>query len=123
MTKTFATAMMLAVLAGAVSSADARCRHPPVGWKFGQTVSSLWSTDEEAVCISRNLYPDQIEKIQIVSKPQHGTAGAAGADSVAYKPNWGYRGSDAFSYIVVSNGNARKGAGRVARVNVFVDVR
>lgn len=89
MTKTFAAAALLALLVGSISNAEARCRHPPVGWKFGQTVSSLWSTDEEAVCISRNLYPDQIEKIQIVSKPQHGTAGAAGGDSVAYKPNWG----------------------------------
>ena len=123
MTKAFVTAALLALLVGPVSSAEARCRHPPVAWKFGQTVSSLWSTDEEAVCISRNLYPDQIEKIQIVSKPQHGTAGAAGGDSVAYKPNWGYRGSDAFTYIVISNGNTEKGAGRVARVNVFVEVR
>jgi hypothetical protein len=123
MTKTFAAATLPALLVGSISNAEAGCRHPPIGWKFGRTVSSPWSTDEEAVCTSRNLYPDQIEKIEIVAKPRHGTAGAAGGDSVAYKPNWGYRGSDAFTYIVISNGNAGKGSSRVARVNIFVDVR
>ncbi len=118
-----ATVTLLAVAGGLTSKAEAGCRHPPVGWKFGQTVSTLWSTDEEAVCVSRNLHPDQIGKIEIVSKPKHGTAGAAGGDSVAYKPNWGYRGSDTFSYAVISNDNFHKGAGQVARVNVFVEVR
>ena len=120
---TFATATLLALAIGPVSSAEGGCRHPAVGWKFGQTVSALWSTDEEAVCVSRNLHPDQIGKIEIVSKPKHGTAGAAGGDSVAYKPNWGYRGSDTFSYAIISNDNFHKGAGQVARVNVFVEVR
>jgi|SRR5581483_4389329 len=118
-----ATAALLVFASSLFSSAQAGCRHPPVGWKFGQTVSTLWSTDEEAVCVSRNLHPDQIGKIEIVSKPKHGTAGAAGGDSVAYKPNWGYRGSDTFSYAVISNSNFHKGAGQVARVNVFVEVR
>jgi hypothetical protein len=120
---TSAIAALFVLLIGSISTAQAGCRHPPIGWKFGKTVSTLWTTDEEAVCTSRNLYPDKIEKIEIVSKARHGTAGAAGIDSVAYKPNWGYRGSDAFTYAVISNGNAKKGAGRVARVNVFVEVR
>jgi len=113
----------LSVLLAPMSAAQAKCRHEPSHWKFGKTVSVLWSTDEEAVCTSRNIHPEKIEKIEIVSKPKHGTAGAAGADSVAYKPNWGYRGSDAFTYAVISNGNAKKGAGLIARVNVFVEVR
>jgi Bacterial Ig domain len=121
--KTIAVVSLIGSLVGSIACAEARCHHPPIHWTFGKTVSTLWSTDEESVCTSRSLYPDSIEKIQIVSKPKHGTAGAAGSDSVAYKPNWGYRGSDAFTYIVISSSNAKKGAGRVARVNVFVDVR
>jgi len=121
--KAIAIVSLIGSLAASIAGAEARCRHPPTQWRFGQTVSTLWSTDEESVCTSRNLYPDHIEKIQIVSKPKHGTAGAAGSDSVAYKPNWGYRGSDTFAYIVISSSNAKSGAGRVARVNVFVEVR
>jgi hypothetical protein len=106
-----------------MSGAQAKCRHEPSHWKFGKTVSVLWSTDEEAVCTARNIHPEKIEKIEIASKPKHGTAGVADTESVAYKPNWGYRGSDMFTYIIFSNANAKNGAGRVARVNVFVDVR
>jgi hypothetical protein len=113
----------LSALFASISEAEANCRHPPTHWGFGKTVSTLWTTDEEAVCTSRNIHPENIEKIEIVSKPKHGNAGAAGTDSVAYKPNWGYRGSDTFAYAVISNGNAKKGAGQVARVNVFVEVR
>ena len=65
MTKTLAATALLVLLLGPLSNAEARCRHTPVGWKFGQTVSTLWSTDEEAVCVSRNLHPEQIEKIEI----------------------------------------------------------
>jgi len=113
----------LSALLAPISAAHANCRHPPTGWRFGQTVSTLWTTDGEAVCIARNIHPENIEKIQIVSKPRHGTAGAADTDSVAYKPNWGYRGSDTFTYVVISNGNAKNGAGQIARVNVFIEVR
>ena len=113
----------LSALFAPISEAEANCRHPPTHWGFGKTVSTLWTTDEEAVCTSRNIHPENIEKIEIVSKPKHGNAGAAGTDSVAYKPNWGYRGADTFAYAVISNANAKKGAGQVARVNVFVEVR
>jgi hypothetical protein len=121
--RTIAAVSVLGAAVIPLSAANANCRHPPIHWKFEKTVSTLWSTDEEAVCISRNLYPENISKIEIASKPRHGTAGAAGTDSVAYKPNWGYRGSDAFTYIVISSANTKKGAGRIARVNVFVEVR
>jgi hypothetical protein len=121
--RTIAAAGLIGAILASLSAANANCRHPPVQWRFGKAVSTLWTTDEEAVCISRNLYPEHIAKIEIASKPRHGTAGAAGADSVAYKPNWGYRGSDAFTYIVVSSAESKKGAGRIARVNVFVEVR
>ncbi len=114
---------LLSALVAPMSAVQAKCKHEPSHWRFGKTVSVLWSTDEEAVCTSRNIYPEKIEKIEIASKPRHGSAGVAGTESVAYKPNWGYRGSDTFTYIIFSSDNAKNGADQIARVNVFVEVR
>lgn len=113
----------LSALFASFSDAEARCRHPRIGWQFGKSTTTLWSTDEDSVCTSRSLYPDTIERIEILSKARHGMAGTSGPYSVAYKPDHNYRGSDTFSYSVISNSNARKGAGQVARVTVFVEVR
>jgi hypothetical protein len=121
--KTCAIAATIAVMIASSSSAEAGCHHPNTGWKFGKSVSALWSTDEDGVCTSRSLHPENIEKIEITAKPKHGMAGSSGPDSVAYKPDHNFRGRDTFSYAVISNSNAGKGAGRIARVTVFVDVR
>ncbi len=115
----FATLALFAPLSGA----QAKCKHEPSHWRFGKTVSVLWSTDEEAVCTARNIHPEKIERIEIASKPKHGSAGVAGTESIAYKPNWGYRGRDTFTYVIRSSANAKNGAGQIARVNVFVEVR
>jgi hypothetical protein len=65
-----------------------------------------------------SYYPQNIAKIEIVSRPQHGIAGRSGPYGVAYKPNAGFHGTDAFAYDVISNSNYREGAGLVAHINV-----
>lgn len=106
----------------AISTADAACHHPPMPWHFDQSFSSTWRTDDQSVCTSTNYHPENIARIEIVSRPHHGIAGKNGPYGVAYKPEPGFHGSDAFTYVVTSSGNWRGGAGHVANVTVFVIV-
>lgn len=97
------------------------CKHEAIPWKFGKQVSTTWQTDDKSVCKTANNRPQHIEKIEIVSKPQHGIAGKDGPFAVAYKPEEGL--SDSFVYAVTSNSAYRKGAGLIARVTVLVIVQ
>jgi hypothetical protein len=106
----------------AISTANAACHHQHMPWRFDQSFSSTWRTDNRSVCTSTNYHPEYIAKIEIVSKPQHGIAGKNGPYGIAYKPEPGFHGSDAFTYAVTSSSNWRGGAGHVAHVTVFVIV-
>ena len=119
--KTFAA--VLALLLSSVSNAYAACKHDRIPWRFGQSMASMWVTDDRSVCTSTHNHPEHIAKIEIESRPQHGVAGKSGPFAVAYKPNPGFHGSDAFTYAVTSNDNYRRGAGLVARISVFVTVQ
>jgi hypothetical protein len=105
------------------NAAYAGCKHDAIPWKFGKQTFSKWQTDNTSVCKSTNNRPQHIQKIEIVSKPQHGLAGKDGPFGVAYKPEAGFHGSDSFVYEVTSNSAYRKGAGMVARVTVVVVVQ
>lgn len=104
------------------ASVLAKCTHPPIPWKFGHNITTTWHTSEGSVCVTTSNHPDHIDKIEVASKPQHGTAGKDGPYGVAYKPDSGFRGSDEFVYVVTSNSHYRKGAGRTAKVTVVVVV-
>lgn len=114
----FCAALGVTLPAGAL----AKCAHPPIPWKFGHSIATTWRTNEGSVCQSTSTRPEHISKIEITSKPRHGTAGKDGPYGVAYKPDSGFKGSDTFVYVVTSNSNYRKGAGRVAKVTVLVVV-
>jgi hypothetical protein len=100
--------------------ASASCNTHRVPWAFDQTISSTWHTTSGSVCLTVNNHPDNIDAVEIDSKPNHGTAGKSGRFGVAYRPNPGFKGSDSFSYAVTSNGNYRRGSGLVAHVMVNV---
>jgi hypothetical protein len=119
----FAVTALLAMQIGTLSEAHAACRHDRMPWRFGETMASVWVTDDKSVCTSTHSHPENIAKIEFESKPQHGIAGKSGPYAVAYRPNAGFHGSDTFTYAVTSNSNAHRGAGRVARITVFVTVQ
>jgi hypothetical protein len=100
--------------------AEARCTHPGIPWVFGSKTSSTGWITEGSVCTSTNFHPENIGSIEIVSKPRNGIAGKSGLFGVAYKPNPGFKGSDAFTYAVTSNAHYRRGAGLVAYITVYV---
>jgi hypothetical protein len=116
--KLFAIAVFIALPAIAPTSAHAACKHDRIPWRFGDSITSEWITDDKSVCTSTNTYPKNISRIEIETKPQHGTAGKAGPFAVAYKPNPGFHGSDTFMYAVFPNDGRM-----VARITVFVTVR
>jgi hypothetical protein len=107
----------------ATGGAHAACKHDGIPWQFGQSIASVWITDDKSVCTSTSNHPEHIEKIEIEMKPEHGIAGKSGPYAVAYKPVLGYHGSDKFTYAVTSNRNYRRGAGLVSRITVLVTVR
>jgi hypothetical protein len=114
--------VVVLALSAIPAMASAKCAHPPIPWKFGGSISSSWRSTDGSVCVSTSNHPNHIASIEITSKPSNGVAGKNGPFGVAYKPNPGFRGSDAFSYAVTSNAQYRKGAGMVAHVTVYVSV-
>jgi hypothetical protein len=116
--KLFKIASFIALLATMPSNAHAACKHGPIPWRFGDSITSEWKTDDKSVCTSTNFYPKNISRIEIETRPQHGSAGKAGPFAVAYKPKPGFHGSDTFMYAVFPN-NARM----PARITVFVTVQ
>jgi hypothetical protein len=104
------------------STALARCTHPPIPWKFGGNITSTWRATDDSVCTSTSKAPQNIAKIEIASKPQHGVAGKNGPFGSHTSRPPGYKGSDSFVYTVTSNSNYRKGAGWVAKITVLVIV-
>jgi hypothetical protein len=112
-----------AIIALTTTGAYAACKHDQIPWRFGQTMASVWVTDDKSVCTSKSNQPQYIEKIEIESKPKQGIAGMSGPDAVAYKPKPGFHGSDIFTYAVTSNRSYPRGAGLVARITVFVTVQ
>jgi hypothetical protein len=105
-----------------VTDAHAACKHDRIPWRYGQSIASVWVTDDRSVCTSTSNEPQYIEKIEIETRPQHGIAGKSGPYAVAYKPNRGFHGSDTFTYAVTSNQSYRRGAGLVSRITVLVTV-
>ena len=118
----FGAVLGAALVAALATDALAKCDKPPMPWKFGGNLTTTWRSTEGSVCTTTSNHPQNIEKIKIISKPQHGVAGRDGPFGVAYKPDAGYRGSDTFVYLVTSNSNFRKGAGWVAKITVLVKV-
>jgi hypothetical protein len=100
--------------------AYAKCSHPPIPWGYGRSITTAWHITDGSICVTTSSFPEHIARIDIVSKPKHGIAGKSGPLAVAYKPNPGFKGGDAFSYDVTSNSNWKRGAGWVAHVTVFV---
>jgi hypothetical protein len=111
-----------AIWIGLSRPAMAFCEHPPTKWAFGQQFSQTWITDGE-VCKSISNFPENIDEIRITEKAKHGISGKNGRYGVAYKPNPGFKGTDSFTYEVISNANYRKGPGMVATVMITVIVQ
>jgi len=110
-----------AILIGSTVLAAAKCEHPPIPWKFGKgAVNSVWTITDGSSCSSSSNRPQHIQDIEVVTKPKFGIAGRDGPNGVAYQPNPGFKGEDAFSYKVTSNADYRKGAGLTALVHVKV---
>jgi hypothetical protein len=85
-------------------------------------VSSVWRTDA-AVCTDVPNQHQYIAQIRITERPKHGLLGkAAGTFGLAYKPNPGFKGTDALSFAFVSNNAWRGGAGQVANVSITIIV-
>ena len=104
------TMIQIAILFAAIvfvwpTVANAKCTHPRVPWRYGQTVHSTWRTTDGATCTMTNRFADKIQKIEIERKPNHGMAGKDGPFGVAYKPKEGFKGEDSFVIGVTSNTN------------------
>jgi hypothetical protein len=106
---------------GLCRPAVAACDHEPTKWIFGQSFYQTWRTDG-AACASKSNYPENIGEIRIIEKAKHGIFGKNGPFGVAYRPNPGFKGTDSFSYEVISNARYRHGAGVVATVFITVIV-
>ena len=90
--------------------------HERVHWTFGRSTTSTWHVSGGAACSMTNTRPQHIAKIDIDSNAKNGVVGKSGPFGVVYKPNFGFKGSDSFSFSITSNESYDKGAGYVAHV-------
>ncbi|MCX7308990.1 MAG: hypothetical protein NTZ72_14025 [Afipia sp.] len=113
--------LALSFLSISSTLAAAKCEHPPIPWSFGRdAIRSAWRITDGSACSTRMNHPEHIAGIEIENKPKNGIAGRDGPYGVAYQPNNGFKGTDDFSFKVISNSRYRKGAGWVGRVHVRV---
>ena len=116
---------ILAIVVVSVSTqATAACKFLVGGvpWAWGTNTTSILRITDHSTCTSRNFYPENIESIKITRKPTHGLAGKAEVAGIAYQPNKDYKGPDRFSYAITSNANCICGRGKVATIDVEVQV-
>ena len=81
----FALAFGLSILASA--PALARCERSHIPWRYGQSVSSVWTTDG-AVCTDVPNEHQYIAAIQITQRPKHGVLGKAGLFARLQAGSW-----------------------------------
>ena len=117
---TFGIAFGLSILASA--PALARCERSHIPWRYGESVSSVWTTDG-AVCQDVPNEHQYIAAIRITQRPKHGVLGKAGLFGLAYKPDPGFKGTDTLAFAFVSNSTWRGGAGLIANVSITVVVQ
>ena len=111
---------IVVLCAGMPTMASAECKHAPIPWEFGRSISSTWRITGGSTCGSNNYHPENIARIEIETRPKNGVAGKSGPFGVAYKPNPGFKGSDTFSYAIIPNAHYRGFLGSVGRVTVNV---
>lgn len=99
----------------------AKCEHFPIPWTFGGPAQlATWRISGGSSCSSTMNHPENIASIEIEIRPKNGIAGRNGPYGVAYQPNSGFKGTDDFTFKVISNSNYRKGPGLIGRTHVRV---
>jgi hypothetical protein len=110
------------LMTASLDPAYATCQHPPTKWAYDQKLSQTWYSDGD-ICTDIANFPQSIAEIKITARPKHGVAGKNGPFGVAYRPDAGFKGTDSFGYVVISNAGYRGGAGRRADVTITVVVQ
>ena|ERR1700719_3165246 len=104
------------------SPADAGCYIQHYDIRIGQTTTAYWTTDGSPCVSNFRLAPtSRYSSLTIVSKPSHGFAGRSGVDSIAYRPNAGFKGDDTFTIRIEGHGKGAPGEG-IAFVQVHIRI-
>jgi hypothetical protein len=91
--------------------------------RIGEITTANWTITNGSACVSnfKLAKTSKYSSVGISSKPSHGIAGSAGVDSIAYRPEPGFKGSDAFVVRVEGHGKGKPGEG-IATVRIYVQV-
>jgi hypothetical protein len=110
-----AGALCVSVFVSSAGMAD--CRITPFRFYPAQndSVTTSVAITQGSPCTMRfrSLSALVFDSVSIVSRPTGGTAAAAGALQVQYKPNAGFKGSDRFSAKVCGKGSAGAGCSTI----------
>jgi hypothetical protein len=108
-------------LAPETSYAECRVNHFKI--RIGEVRTANWTVTNGGVCIAhfKLANTSRYTSLTISSKPSHGFAGRDGVDGIAYRPDPGFKGGDAFAFSVEGHGKGKPGEG-TAVVQVFVRV-
>ena len=114
----------LTLFVGALpTGSQAACKIQHYIIRIGQTTTANWTSTDGSVCISnfKLAKTSRYSSLSIASKPSHGWAGRSGVDSLAYRPDPGFKGEDAFIVDVQGHGKGKPGEG-TAVIRVYVRV-
>jgi hypothetical protein len=117
--------LMLAIWISCSSAADAGCRVGTFRFSWGSDTSASMLVTQGSTC-AINLRAgggSAFGSIKISSRPAHGTAGASGSYSVAYRPKPGFTGSDSFAFTASGSGSREPNVGRSTTIQVNVTVQ
>ena len=115
-------AVALAAFLLGSGAADAGCQIQHYRIRIGETTTAYWTTDGSPCVSNFRLAPtSRYRSLTIDSKPSHGFAGRSGVDSIAYRPNPGFKGDDIFTVRIEGHGKGAPGEG-TAFVQIHVHV-
>jgi hypothetical protein len=122
MLRLVAAGFAVVIVAFSPREAQAVCKIGHYIIRIGETTSANWTTDGSP-CVSnfKLAKTSKFSSLRIASKPSHGFAGRSGVDSIAYRADPGFKGTDAFVISIEGHGKGKPGEG-TAIVRVYVRV-
>jgi hypothetical protein len=102
--------------------AKAACKYIPINWDFGNSTPSKWRITNHTTCDHWFAKPENVASLKIARKPSHGSVGKDGIYGFAYVPQQTFKGTDRFAVLITSNSNCICGGGKVATIEVEVEV-
>ena len=102
--------------------AKAACKYIPINWDYGLTTPSKWRITNHTICQHWFAKPENVASLKVARKPSHGSVGKDGIAGFAYMPQQSFKGTDHFSVSITSNSNCICGGGKIATIDVDVEV-